>query len=325
MMQDRFGRTIDYIRISVTDRCNLRCLYCMPENGIDLCRCEDVLRYEEFIRLCRIFAKLGTKKIKVTGGEPLVRKDAVSLIRALKSIDGIEQVTITTNGILLADFMDELADAGINGINISLDSLDKDEFRKITRIGNVEKVKQGIEKALRYPNVTLKINCVPCDGEKQNLLDIVELAKNNPIHVRFIEMMPIGEGKQFKFLGEEEIKARIEAKFGKMLPFDHKLGNGPSHYFSLDGFQGKIGFISAISHKFCHECNRIRLTCTGYLKTCLQYEVGTDLRELIRHGASDEMLEDAIKKAISAKPMEHNFLQKDIVFEEKAKMAAIGG
>lgn len=324
-MQDRFGRTIDYIRISLTDRCNLRCLYCMPEEGIELCECEDVLRYEEFVRLCRIFAKLGTKKIKITGGEALVRKDAVNLIRVIKGIEGIEQVTLTTNGILLGDYLEELVDAGIDGINISLDSLDKEEFRKLTRVGNVDKVKESLAKALTYPNLKIKINCVPCDGDKQNLLDIVALAKNNPVHVRFIEMMPIGEGKQFKFLGEDSIKAMIEEKYGRLTPYDAKLGNGPSHYFSLRDFQGKIGFISAISHKFCHECNRIRLTCTGYLKTCLQYDIGTDLKELIRHGASDAMLEEAIVKTVYAKPLEHSFLQKDIAREEQGRMSAIGG
>lgn len=324
-MQDRFGRTIDYIRISVTDRCNLRCVYCMPENGIELCKCEEVLRYEEFIRLCRIFAKLGTKKIKITGGEALVRKDALNLIRVIKGIDGIEQVTLTTNGILLGDYIDELAQIGIDGINISIDSLNREEFKKITRVGDVDKVKASLAKALRYPQLKLKINCVPCDGDKQDLLELVALAQDNAVHVRFIEMMPIGEGKNFKFLSEDSIKAMIEERYGRLEPYDAKLGNGPSHYFSLSGFQGKIGFISAISHKFCHECNRIRLTCTGYLKTCLQYDIGVDLRERIRSGASDAMLEEAIAAAVLAKPMEHSFLQKNIVSEEQGKMAAIGG
>lgn len=324
-MQDKFGRTIDYIRISITDRCNLRCVYCMPEGGIELCKCDDVLRYEEFIRLCRIFAKLGTKKIKITGGEALVRKDALNLIGAIKGIDGIEQVTLTTNGILLGDYIDKLVQIGIDGINVSIDSLDSEGFKKITRVGNVEKVKAGLAKALAYPQIKLKVNCVPCDADAQNLLELVDLARNNALHVRFIEMMPIGEGKHFKFLSEDTIKSLIEERFGPLVPYNEKLGNGPSHYFSLRGFKGKIGFISAISHKFCHECNRIRLTCTGYLKICLQYDIGVDLRERIRNGASDAMLEEAIVNAVLAKPMEHSFLQKNIVSEEQGKMSAIGG
>lgn len=324
-MQDSHGRTIDYIRISITDRCNLRCLYCMPENGIELCRHDEVLRYEEFVRLCRIFASLGMKKVKITGGEALVRKDALHLMQTIKNIEGIEQVTLTTNGILLGDYLDDLVKIGIDGINISLDSLDSGEFKRITRVGDAEKVKASLQKALQYPQLKLKINCVPFDGENQKLLDLVALAKDNPLHVRFIEIMPIGEGKKYHFMQEDAIKARIEEKYGKLVPCTEKLGNGPSHYFSLQNFQGKIGFISAISHKFCHECNRIRLTCTGYLKTCLQYEIGVDLRELLRQGASDSMLEDAVRQAVLKKPLEHAFLQKDIVFEEQAKMASIGG
>lgn len=324
-MQDSLGRVIDYIRVSITDRCNLRCLYCMPENGIDLCRHDEVLRYEEFIRLCRIFAGLGIKKIKITGGEALVRKDALHLMEAIKAIEGIDQVTLTTNGILLEEYVDGLVRIGIDGINISLDSLDSSEYRKITRVGDVEKVKAGLKKALQYPQLKLKINCVPFDGDKQNILDLAALAENNPVHVRFIEIMPIGEGKQFSCLREDSIKALIEEKYGAMRFCYEKLGNGPSHYYSLQGFQGKIGFISAISHKFCHECNRVRLTCTGYLKTCLQYDTGVDLSALIRAGASDAMLEKAIRKAVLAKPMEHSFLQKNISCEEQAKMAAIGG
>lgn len=324
-MQDSYGRTIDYIRISITDRCNLRCLYCMPENGIELCRHDDVLCYEEFVRLCRIFAKLGMKKVKITGGEALVRKDALHLMKTIKNIAGIEQVTLTTNGVLLGDYLDRLVQIGIDGINISLDSLDTEEFKRITRVGDVEKVKASLQKALQYPDLKLKINCVPFDGEHQKLLNLVALAKDNPLHVRFIEIMPIGEGKKFHFMQEDAIKALIEEKYGTLTPCAEKLGNGPSHYFSVQGFQGKIGFISAISHKFCHECNRIRLTCTGYLKTCLQYEIGVDLRELIRQGASDDMLEAAILQTVMKKPLEHSFLQKNIAFEEQAKMASIGG
>ena len=169
----------------------------------------------------------------------MVRKDALHLMKAIKSIEGIEQVTLTTNGILLEEYVDELVRIGINGINISLDSLDNSEYRKITRVGDVEKVKAGLKKALQYPRLKLKINCVPFDGDKQNILDLVALAQNNPLHVRFIEIMPIGEGKQFNYLKEDSIKALIEEKYGVMRFCYEKLGNGPSRYYSLQGFQGK--------------------------------------------------------------------------------------
>ena len=324
-MQDRYGRTIDYIRISITDRCNLRCMYCMPQEGIELCKCDDILRYEEIIRLCRIFESLGISKIKITGGEALVRKDALDLIRGIKAIDGIKQVTLTTNGVLLEKYLDELVEAKIDGINISLDTLNAEEFKRITRIGDVETVKKALQKVLTHKDLNIKLNCVPFDTSKQNIIDLVGIAKENNVHIRFIEVMPIGFGKLFQFLGEDQIKQQIEKVYGKMKPFEQKLGNGPSHYYSLDGFQGKIGFISAISHKFCHECNRIRLTCTGYLKTCLQYDFGVDLRALLRSGASDEQIKMAIEKAIMAKPLEHSFLDTSIESEEQATMSAIGG
>ncbi len=324
-MQDRYGRIIDYIRISITDRCNLRCMYCMPQEGIELCKCEDILRYEEIIRLCRIFESLGIRKIKITGGEALVRKDALDLIRGIKSIEGINQVTLTTNGVLLEKYIDELVAAKIDGINISLDTLNADEFKRITRIGNVETVKKALEKVLRYKELNIKLNCVPFDSSKQNIMELVGIAKDNNVHVRFIEVMPIGFGKLFQFLGEDQIIRQIESVYGKMKPYTQKLGNGPSHYYELEGFKGKIGFISAISHKFCHECNRIRLTCTGYLKTCLQYDFGIDLRALLRSGASDEQIKNAIEKIIMAKPLEHSFLDKSIESEEQATMSAIGG
>ena len=325
IMIDSQGRTIDYVRISVTDRCNLRCVYCMPEQGIPMASHEDLLSFEEIERLCRILADVGIRKVKLTGGEPLVRKDFVELVRKIKAIDGIEKVTLTTNGVLLAEVMDELAAAGIDGINISLDTLNPGKFMEITRRDSFSEVHRGIQKALTYPGISLKLNCLPLSLEEQNLEEIAELAKDHKMHVRFIEVMPIGQGKKYEFLSEIQIIERLEKKFGKLAPYREQLGFGPGHYYSIEGVQGKIGFISAISHKFCNSCNRIRLTAEGYLKSCLQYETGRDLRKSLRSGATDEEIKEAIIQAIEEKPIGHIFLSGHIDQEEHHTMSQIGG
>ncbi|MCH1982584.1 GTP 3',8-cyclase MoaA [Ruminococcus sp. OA3] len=324
-MIDQCGRNIDYVRISVTDRCNLRCVYCMPEDGVKNTPHEEILRYDEILRVCRIMAGLGISKIKLTGGEPLVRKDVPYLVRELKQISGIEKVTLTTNGILLTEYMKDLHAAGINGINISLDTMNPALFREITRRDMLDHVKCGIEAAMRYRDVPLKINCVPMGMEGQDLMEIAALAGEHPVHVRFIEMMPIGYGKKFKFIGEDEIVGQLRAAFGEVTPCMDKLGNGPGHYYTVEQLTGKIGFISAISHKFCNECNRIRMTSQGFLKSCLQYETGRDLRTLLRTGADDGDIEAAIREVVLKKPTGHEFLAEQISEEESHCMAQIGG
>ncbi|MGN0293649.1 MAG: GTP 3',8-cyclase MoaA [Lachnospiraceae bacterium] len=324
-MIDSYGRVIDYLRISVIDRCNLRCVYCMPEEGLELTSHEEVLTYGEIVRICKIMAKTGLKKIKLTGGEPLVRKDLPKLAGRLKAIPGIEKVTLTTNGVLLEDLMEEFHDAGIDSINISLDTLNRELYAQITRRDQLEAVRKGIEAALAYPDISLKINCVPMGLPDQNLSEIASLAKDHRIHVRFIEMMPIGYGKNYRFVGEDEILGQLEAKFGKPEIFHGKLGNGPCHYYDFEGFQGKVGFISAISHKFCSECNRVRLTSQGFLKTCLQYNTGNDLKGPMRTGASDEELQELIIRTINGKPVGHRFLEDEISNENNLNMSQIGG
>ena len=308
-MVDDYNRVIDYIRISITDRCNLRCIYCMPKEGMEFIPHENILTYEEIIRLCKCFASLGVSKVKLTGGEPLVRKNLPYLVKEIKSIPGIENVTLTTNGILLAEQIEDLAKAGIDAVNVSLDTLDPDQFQQLTRFPKLNQVLEGIKKTLNYTNVALKINCVPLreDYKENNILSMVSLAKDQKLHVRFIEVMPIGLGKDLKGFTEEDIKEIIEKEYGTLTPYKAPLGNGPCHYYSLDGFQGKIGFISAVSHQFCDSCNRVRLTSEGYLKNCLQYSNGTDLKSLMRHGIGDEELREAILEAISHKPKEHHF------------------
>lgn len=326
-MIDRCGRNIDYLRISVTDRCNLRCIYCMPEEGIRLTGRENILQEPEIIRVCRVMAELGIKKIKITGGEPLVRPRMPGLIHQIKAIPGIEKVTLTTNGILLKKQIKELAEAGLDSLNISLDTLDREGFLKITRRDFLDDTLAGIKEAMKYPNVQLKINCVPLGIEEQNLCDIAEFAHKYPVHVRFIEMMPIGYGSYFTGMSQENIVSLLEEKFGILSPYKGlPLGNGPCKYYTVDGFQGKIGFISAISHKFCSECNRIRLTSQGYLKTCLQYTAGRDLREALRNGGTDEELKEIIKAALSEKPDGHHFREKAKEDDtESLCMAQIGG
>lgn len=326
-MIDGYGRVIDYIRISVTDRCNLRCAYCMPQEGVPSVCHEDVLRYDEILRLVRIFVSLGIRRIKLTGGEPLVRKNVPEFAAALRQIPGIEQVTLTTNGVCLKEQMQMLADAGIGGINLSLDTLNPVVFEKIARRPAFDQVMEGLREALKYPEIPLKINCVPMNIEGQNIVELAELARNYKIHVRYIEMMPIGLGRQFGFQSEEAILAELEKAYGPCRPFDKPLGNGPGHYVSFEGFAGKIGFISAISHKFCERCNRVRLTSQGFLKTCLQYERGVDLRALLRGGASDEELRLAVEKAIREKPVSHQFLREQWADSDKEThmMSQIGG
>lgn len=324
-MIDGNGRIIDYLRISITDRCNLRCVYCMPPEGVEFVPREELLTFEEILRLADIFASLGFRKIKLTGGEPLVRKGAAQLIYELKQISGIEQVTMTTNGVALTEAMEELAKAGVDGINFSLDTMNPQIYQKITGRDSYAKAMEGLYLALNYPRILIKINCVPMGIPGQNALDLAELARKYPVHVRYIEMMPIGMGKQFEFCSEDQLLEELIKRYGRAVPYEEAIGNGPAHYYSFAGFQGKIGFISAISHKFCDSCNRIRLTSQGYLKSCLQYDIGCDLKKLLRSGASVEELRGAVEKAILQKPSGHRFEEQLKEHAEEHTMAQIGG
>ena len=324
-MIDGYGRTIDYIRISVTDRCNLRCTYCMPEKGTLSVSHEEILSYEEIIDLAGIFASLGIHKIRLTGGEPLVRKNLSFLVKKLKQVSGIHQVALTTNGIFLYDQIDELAAAGIDGINISIDTLNPQLFERITRRNGLEDVLKGFHKALEYPQITLKINCVPMGIEDQNITDMAMLAKKYPVHVRFIEMMPIGLGKQYEGQSEEAVLRELKLRFGECQNSENVPGNGPGHYYQFEGFCGKIGFISAVSHKFCDSCNRVRLTSGGFLKPCLQYETGTDLKKLLRQNESEACIRAAIEDTIRKKPHGHQFGKKQDGNSENRMMWQIGG
>lgn len=330
-MQDRFGRTIDYLRISVTDRCNERCLYCMPAEGVQKSLHRDILTYDEIVRVARAAAGLGVSKIRITGGEPLVRKNLADLVREIHGISGIDEISLTTNGTLLAGEMKALMAAGLHSVNISLDTADEKLYETITRGGQLSAALQGIDAAMALERqgsgAFCKLDCVLLGLPGQKLTDVASFARDRKIHVRFIELMPIGTGKEWNrpFMKEADAKAVIEAEFGPLIHTEEKLGNGPAEYYRVEGFAGRIGFISAMSHKFCGGCNRVRLTSQGFFMTCLQYHEGRDLRKLLRGGCTDSELAEAMRSAILDKPKEHAFYAEKKADEETAPMNAIGG
>lgn len=307
-MKDQFGREINYARISVTDRCNLRCRYCMPECGVKKIPHAQILSLEEILRVAEIFSRLGIKKIRITGGEPLLRKNLPLLIREIKNISGIEQVTLTTNGVLLKNSAQDLIAAGLDGVNLSLDTLNRKIFSDLTRRNFLNEILGGLEMLIEK-NLTVKINCVPLRGVNDSeIVKLAALAKNNPLSVRFIELMPIGNATDsgLKGVPTSEIFSMLEKFFGKLLPIDKKNSlQGPAKYFQPKNFIGQIGFIDALEHKFCGSCNRIRLTAEGFLKTCLSFDSGLDVKSLLRGG--DEKIFEKIRETIYNKPREHLF------------------
>lgn len=319
-MKDRFNREINYLRISVTDRCNLRCMYCMPEEGIRCVPMEEVLTFEEIARICRQASKLGISRLKITGGEPLVRKGVENLVKMLKEIDGIEQVTMTTNGTLLEGHIGELVDSGLDGINISIDSLDKDGYKRITRGGNLSDALRGLRAAIDS-GIKVKVNSVLFP--ENDFKKIINIAKDDDVDVRFIETMPIGMGDKYSGFYKEDILKYFEEQ-GVALNMDGSIhGNGPAVYFKPEGYKGNIGIIAPIHGKFCDSCNRIRLSATGMIKPCLCYSEAFDIKSCVREG-SDEDICNTLRSAILAKPDGHRFSEKEYVTETKC-MSEIGG
>ena len=306
-MFDSAQRNIHYLRLSITDLCNLRCRYCMPD-GVEKLEREAVLTYEEFLRLAALFARCGVDTVRVTGGEPLVRKGVDQLVAGLKSIPGIRKVTMTTNGILLAQQLPALLAAGLDSVNISLDTLRPEVFQSITARDEFEHVMEGIRAALDS-GIPVKLNCVPQVGVNEGELeDLAALAESRPLQVRFIEMMPIGFGAGLPSLSCPELLARLARRWPQLRPVSGAaFGDGPAVYYTAPGWQGSVGFIAAVHGKFCGSCNRVRLTSQGFLRPCLASETGTDLRALLRGGASDEQLLQAIREAVFEKPREHHF------------------
>lgn len=325
-LRDTYERVIDYLRISITDRCNLRCVYCMPEKGIQLFDHRDILTYEEMIRVVVIAASLGVRKIRLTGGEPLTRKNIFFLISSLKAIKGIEDISLTTNGILLDKYARGLADSGLNRINVSLDTLRPDRYKEITRGGDIGPVLNGIDAAEKAGLLPIKINMVPIRNiNDDEIADFARMTLETPRHVRFIEFMPIGSRDLWsdeRYISTDELKMTVE-KIGPLMPVRFRK-RGPAKYFRFDGAPGVIGFISALTHHFCGECNRLRLTADGRLRPCLFSETEIDLKPALRKHPSDKEIERLLRLSIQVKPEGHNIDQRDDLASLK-NMSRIGG
>ncbi len=323
-MRDALGREINYMRLSVTDRCNLRCRYCMPIEGVPPAAHCDILRYEALLRVVQAAVSLGIDRFKVTGGEPLVRRGIVDFIRSLKALPGVRQVTLTTNGLLLPPLLDGLLDAGLDAVNISLDTRDNAQYQAITRSSHTA---DEVLHAVRLCAGTLptKINAVLLPETAAQLIPLARLAEKPPVDVRFIERMPLGVTD----IGATEsvhieVIDRLRAVWPDLAPVQERRGNGPARYYASAKLHGCIGLIEAVSHAFCASCNRVRLTSTGLLKPCLCYETGTDLKPLLRGGADDTALRDAIEQAVQGKPAAHCFSEQQAATERKS-MNQIGG
>jgi GTP 3',8-cyclase len=312
-MLDKFNREINYLRVSITDRCNLHCSYCRPKEGISLQGHEDILRYEEIIRVVSIAVKMGLIKVRITGGEPLVRRGCVEFLAALKRIDGLKDISLTTNGILLEEFAPKIFDAGINRINISLDSLNKDKYSRITNGGKLDAVLRGIARAEEAGFSPIKINTVAIKGfNDDEVLDFVQLAVEKPFQVRFIELMPVGQANQ-DYSGDYISAAQLIEKVSERFELEQiknkkNKSDGPAKIFKIKGGFGEIGFINPVSSHFCSTCNRLRLTSDGKLRVCLLSEAEVDLKKALRESCSDTELEKLIRDAVLLKPKQHDLI-----------------
>jgi cyclic pyranopterin phosphate synthase len=324
---DRYSRTIAYLRVSVTDRCNLRCTYCMPAEGIPLRPHQDILRYEEIVSLVRITVGMGIRFVRLTGGEPLARKGLVDLVRMLRSIPGLEELTVTTNGTLLAAEAHALATAGLDRVNISLDTLQPERFRRITRLGRLEDVLAGIRSAEQAGLVPIKLNAVVMRGMNDDeVVDLARLTLEHPWHLRFIEPMPLGAGVPWdrdRCVLASEIRQRIEETLGRLAPAQPPSGHGPASSLQLPNGLGTVGFITPWSQHFCPSCNRLRLTADGRLRSCLLSDAEVDLRGPLRRGAADVELRRLIRRAVDLKPLGHQL--EELGGPQGRAMSEIGG
>jgi cyclic pyranopterin phosphate synthase len=305
---DKFGRKVEYVRLSVTDRCDFRCVYCMAEDMTFLPR-NEILSLEEIYRVAATFVSLGVKKIRLTGGEPLIRRDVLKLVQRLGQLPGLELV-LTTNGSQLPHMAQDLKDAGVRRLNISLDSLDSDKFRELTRTGDLQQVLAGIQAAKAAGFKRIKLNAVILKGRNDDeILPLVEFVRAEKLDLTFIEEMPLGviseHGRQECYMPSDEIRAVIEARYA-LIPSLHDSG-GPARYYDFADSHSRIGFISPHSHNFCGDCNRVRVTVEGRLLLCLGNEHSADLRAVLRSSDDDEILKQAIVKAMDLKPERHYF------------------
>ncbi|MHB8772836.1 MAG: GTP 3',8-cyclase MoaA [Syntrophales bacterium] len=330
-MIDQYEREINYLRVSVTDRCNLRCTYCMPKEGISQIGHDDILRYEEILRIVRVATGEGITKVRLTGGEPLTRRGLAEFIASLRTIPALTDISLTTNGILLEAHAEQLYTAGIRRINISLDSLNAEKYARITRGGDIHAVLRGIHKVREVGFDPIKINIVAISGfNDDEVLDFARLTLANPYQIRFIELMPLGTAgaeNDGRYLANSVIRQRIET-LGRLeaLNGSREKTEGPARLYRLAGGTGEIGFISPVSRHFCHSCNRLRLTAEGHLRACLLSDDETDLKGPLRAGCGDEALGALIREVIARKPKRHEIAcDEDRIKKCVKEMPAIGG
>lgn len=318
-MYDQYNRKIDYLRISLTDRCNLHCRYCRPEVSEHVPH-NEILRYEELLRICRAALQLGIRKFKITGGEPLLRKGCSDFIASLKQLDGVEQVTLTTNGTLLAQQLPALVQAGVDSINVSLDTLNAAYYKELTG-GSLSSVLQALQE-LHVAGIPFKLNCVPlAENGLADIMQLLKLAHRYNAPLRFIELMPLDCNANLKGVSGSEIRSQLEQADLELQPDAQRYGNGPASYWRIGGYKMPVGFIEPLHNKFCAVCNRVRLTSVGMLKPCLYSDAGMNLKHLLRDGVSDADLVKAMQDIIYAKPAGHSFDVKAARFN----MSQIGG
>ncbi len=309
-MIDQFGRTVQYLRVSVTDKCNLRCVYCMPEEGLPWLKREELLNYEEIEQIIRTMALMGLQRVRITGGEPLVRRDLHELVRLIAAVPGIQDLSLSTNAVLLADQAESLRSAGIERLNVSLDSLQPDRVDAIARRpGSFPKIMEGLDAAERTGFSPIKINVVLIRGQNDDeVRDFAEITRERPWHIRFIELMPTGANLELsanQFVSCTEVLRRVR-EIDELEPVAGPFGNGPARYYQFPGAPGTIGVITPMSHNYCDRCNRMRLTADGQLRPCLFGDIQTNLRDPLRAGAE---LTPLIEETLRIKPERHHLIQ----------------
>ena len=324
---DHYNRRITYLRVSVTDRCNLRCIYCVPVKDLTLLNHSDILNYEEILKVLQAAAKIGIEKVRLTGGEPLVRRDFVHFVESVCQISAFKEVSITTNGVHLKEKAQEIFDAGVRRINVSLDTLDPLKYAKITGRDYFDNVWEGLEEAEAVGFSPIKVNVVAIRGiNDDELLDFAQLSRRKPYHIRFIEYMPIGHDNRWtpgKYISSDEIKSKLES-LSPLHEIPHLMDDGPAKRCRFESAKGEIGFISALSHHFCSTCNRLRLTADGKLRPCLFAEDEVDIKTPLRSGCSQEDLRRVFQQAIAKKPKKHLAKISERV-QSLRPMSAIGG
>lgn len=298
-VRDNFNRKINYMRVSVTDRCNLRCFYCQPQKDFTYLPAEEILTYEELLRLVKVAVEIGITRFRITGGEPLLRKNLSQFIKSVVKLEGSEDVSLTTNGVLLSEFIDELWEAGLRRLNVSIDTLDREKYAEITGGGDLNQVLKGLNRAIRKGFSPIKVNVVLLKGVNDDLTPFVDLANRLPVHVRFIELMEFSPAED-RFVSCSDARLRLSA-YGFVEEAKPPQGSGPARYYKLGGMKGTIGFICPYTEHFCSTCNRLRVSASGKLKTCLFSDWSVDLKTPLRQGATDEEIKQLIWKSLSEK------------------------